>query len=612
MIISNLAPYAQYTKAETLAQNDPHASISLLKTLHEQFPNDGRIAYLLGITLLKLKQPFAAISPLETAAEREQDHEHNTQEALTAAYNAANMPAHAYRAARRAGLEMPAFEEAMTGIPEGAYLGDLIDFETGRRYLLQHNGNTAEGLGLIQNFITRFPKYIPAWNVMTSGLFTQGRFSESLQVAQKVLQMDGHNLHALLNIARCARLLKGLDATRRLRAYVLSAHTQPRHEQHSVADGPLTQLQLAAILQDPELTLHVWELHPELNNPQDQNDQNEIPALLQNLRGRLTQALQSHDPESVPLLLPSNLLPQHWFNHWQEASSQNIGRLMNEQLSSIPGWFEHLPSYLMYENERMAGLFASYLLLQGDRRGSSKRFIQYLDDPHQGTPSGRLGVARTLQRFGLLPNPLTIQQLQRQAARDESEHPELSHQAPENVLTASEQQSMHKAAELMRQGDFVAAVELMEPIANMHSSNPGIQYNLSLAEIHSGNPELERRANQRRRVIMKAHPNYLYAPAALAQDAIKRGDLKHAHELLTLPSDLTDTPADAYAYFVAIQGLLALHEEEFEKVETILDQLRELVGKDTTSYKLLVHEMAKLMKNKANDLRYTKLIAKLD
>lgn len=602
-----LAPYAQYHQATALAAQDLAASLPLLTTLHEQFPLDGRVAYLLGTTLLELGQVMAAIAALEVAAkqEQEQQHGHNTQEVLAVAYNAAAMPAHAYQASRRAGLPMPALQEAITEIPQGAYLGDLLNFEQARRQLLQSNGDTVEGLQLIQSFIARFPKYVSAWNVLTSGLFIQGRFLDALQVAQKVLQLDGCNLHALLNIIRCARLLKGLSAARRLRGQILQARVHSE-DNYVVLDGPLTLLQAAAILQDIELSEQICQQYPELRQPNS--------PLLQSLRGRLVQAQQSQAPDSVPLILPSNLLPQRWFSHWQETSQQDIAQVMNRQLASVPGWLEHLPQHLMYENERMSGLFACYLLLQNDRRGMSRLFVEQLEDPYQGTASGRLGVARTLQRFGLLPNSLSLGQFSQRAkqalAGDSS--PPLSHAAPANAMTAAEQATMQQAARLMQRGEFVAAVELMEPIANMHSDDAGIQYNLSLAEANSGRSDLQQRAKKRRRYLMRLHPHYLYAPAALAQQALSEGQLAEARALLELPRELDEAPADAYAYFVAVQGLLALHEEKFEHAEQILDKLRQLVGQDTTSYRLLVSEMSRFMKNKANDLRYTKLIAKID
>lgn len=585
------APYNKLAPLAELVNEDPELAVEPLEELARRYPSDSQVLYALGVAHLNLGEFDDAVERLEAAAKREKQAITEVNGALARAYSYAGMPAHAHRAASKAGMNLPPWREAMSGdLPPTAKLNDLIAFEENRRHLTRVGPKTQAALRQMQAFTKRFPTYLPALNVTTTGLFLQGKFGEARDVIEQVLGTDPHNVHALLNLARIERLLGGVQAVEAMRERVEAAR-------HDVTGGALALANLYLLMNDARAAQAVLDRHlPQQTAKNTANDETDEAEPLSPEAQQLQEFLRrAQDNPGAPLLLPSELLPQGWFQRWRSLTGQGVSTI-EKDLQSIPGWFENIEQGVVFEQGLMATLFSTLLvnpeftLPDGVSRGERvQRFIALLQEG-RGSMEGLVGVGQGLQRLDLLPEGMVA----RDPDGNEIAHLslELVDEPLDHMDSREDLRQYERAMDLVRSGDFTQAVRLFDALLLEYPDHPSLVFNRATVYASMNDPDSMTRAVEDMERLLVEHPEYLFPRAQLAMLALHAEDLQRARELLVFPKGLKRLHVQEYGFFAAVQAVLALREGDLEVARRILPVLRQILDEDAMPIRLLKQQIA--------------------
>lgn len=590
-----LAPPNKLLPLGELVNERPELAVEPLEDLARQYPSDGQVLYALGLALLNVGDIQGAISRLEAAVKRERHMEDTIYHALSQAYSLAGMPAHAHRAATRAGLNPPPWQETLRGDwPEHAKLADLLEFEEARRDTLRPGPQASAALRKMQAFSRKFPEYRPALNVIGTALFSQGKFSEAREEITKVLRLDARNVHALLNLARIERLLGGVPAVEALREQVEAARKQDEGEE-LVASGELALASIYLLMEDAGAARAALERHLEGQQGPQAREQAEDSEEVQQIQERLERHEQFPD---APLMLPGELLPPLWVTRWQATPGKRMLAEIERDLLTIPGWFQGVEQGLTFEGKFFSGLLTTALVnpdqaAMPDGVTPAERLERLLARlaGGRGSLDGLVGVGQALQVLNLMPEDAVVrgpdgQELQALSLELVNE--------PLDIMNSRQDQKRHEQAlgHLMA-GRVEQAHAELAALAEKYPDLPSLRFNMINALAQSGRPGAEAEARQLTEELAGQYPHYLFPPARLALLAIHDGDFEGARRWLAWPRGLKKLHVLEYGYFQAVQGILNLYEGDLDSVKTTQDILRQLLDEDSMPLRLLHQEILK-------------------
>jgi tetratricopeptide (TPR) repeat protein len=257
--MAKYCPANKYNHALEIARDDPEEGLELLNDLVKKYPSDPSVRHALGMTLLQLDRASQALPHLEHAAAREDrgsDNIANVQFALALAYGGLGMEMHARRAAKKArdlGMtDVPDMGEFSTkdlqgDVPESMNEKDMLLFEQARYKVLY--AQNKQGITDMKAFLKRFPSYMPARNILTTGYFVTGDLANYRSMVEETLHVAPKNIHTLVNAVRLTLLTEGPQAAQPWREPIAKAMVR---KEEGVVQGLLAQLQAFGFLGDDE------------------------------------------------------------------------------------------------------------------------------------------------------------------------------------------------------------------------------------------------------------------------------------------------------------------------------------------------------------------------
>lgn len=578
-----------------LVNKQPERAIEPLKDLARQYPSDGQVQYALGVALLNVGDYQEAIPRLEAAVKRERHMEDTIYRALAQAYSYAGMPAHAHRAATRAGLNPSPWQETLSGDwPAHAKLADLLEFEEARQGTLYPGPQALASLRKMQAFSRKFPDYLPALNIISTALFMQGQFEEAKAEITKVLARDPRNVHALLNEARIERLLGGVQAVRALQERVEAARKHDEGEK-LVASGELALANIYLLMEDAPAARQALERHLDAQSDPDARELAQDSPEVQQAQERLERVQQYPD---APLMLPGELLPPLWVTRWRATPGKRMLTEVERDLRRVPGWFEHLEQGLTFEGEFYSRFLTTVLVNPDlapmpDGVGSAERLERLLALLAQGRGSlpGLMGVGQALQTLNLMPEDAVVRGPDGQELQHVSL--ELTNEPLDLLDNRQDLRRFEQAMQHIRAHKYGQAYQELEALSKKYPDLPSLRFNMTTCVAQSGKPGAEQEALKLTEELARQYPHYLFPPARLALQAIYDGNFERAHEWLVLPKGLKKLHVLEYGYFLSVQAVLNLYEGRLEGVKTTLGLLRQMLDDDTMPMLLLSQEIMK-------------------
>jgi tetratricopeptide (TPR) repeat protein len=579
-------PPNKYEEAIDIARDDPDEGVELLRDLAKKYPSDPSVRHALGVTLLELHRPAEALPHFEHALSREDrgsDMQGNIYVGLMMSYGMLGMEIHARRAAKRAkdlGIkDIPEPGELRGDLPQGANEKELLLFEQARFKTI--SGQSRQGLSDMKAFLKRFPDYMPAHNVMTTGYFLLGDLPNYQKATQDALERAPRNIHALLNKVRLVLLTEGLEAAKTWRERIADAAIS---KEEKITGGALAQAQAFALLEDDEGV----EQALELSYQDEADDDDPVAELYDDILG------ERKEGERIPYHQVKDLIPG-WLKRWQELSrSKQLPRIMKADLETLPGFLEILPHYLGYEEETVARLLAALLLENPDLpapHGPWPEVLKNLATVGPGEEDTRRQILILLLQKGLISNEEVLP-FEGSEAGVKLLELELYTEPEESYLSNADKTRYAKVLEEMRAGKMSKARAALEELLTKYPNSTSLLYNLALAEAHDNTlPKGKERSRDRLEKLVAEHPAYLFAKVQLVRELLNEGNIERAKEILVLPEGVKRFHIDNYTAFMSAQGQLALAEGNKEQAEKILGMLEEMVGEDDSSYRILEQDL---------------------
>ncbi|CAN5777857.1 hypothetical protein BH24DEI2_BH24DEI2_05550 [soil metagenome] len=589
--MASYCPANKYNRTLELLEDDPVAGLEALERLAKKYPNDPSVRHALGLALLESGGAAAALPHLEHAAKRLRPSDadlypERAYRALHLAYAQLGMTAHMFQALRRARQhgadDLPEPNEALQGdLPEGAEEKDLLEFERARFDLL--HGATKRGITAMSAFVERFPEFQPARNNLATGYFVQGDHAKYREATLAALEHAPENIHALNNYARLVLLEQGPKALKDLLPRIVSA---PVRTEDGVVDGEIVQAQTLAFAGDDEGVKRALQTYDE-RHPDEEH-----PAATQ-LRERLAARTDKTKPSARPYYVLHDLIPG-LVAGWRRANPKNVGGIVREDLMALPGLLTLIPDQLGFEVEPLALLLALTLLdrdvLDKDVPASAEPWPDVLrrvalDGP--GERATRLALLQLLMERGLvakdepvpfegIPGGVNLLEL------------ELTTEPELGTVAKADEDRLEAATLTLQAHNFSEAREMFEALAKKYPEHSSVQFNLAISELHDSSLRGGKARGQKRiESLLESHPQYLFARAHLATEAVERGDLERAQELLRWPEGLKRIHVQEYGLFAAAQGRLALAEGDRDAAEKQLDLIEELLGEESSAYQVL-------------------------
>ncbi len=576
----------QYFNAVELAKHSPGAGAEVLSDLARKFPSDSRVLHAYGATLHRVGRHNEARTALEAAASREKVYITEVQGVLSQVYLALGMNAHALRAARRSGRVVP--EEAEAGIdrPEGAKTADLLAFEAARTEIMY--GDAAAGVAQMEAFLKRFPDYVPARNNLSTGLYLLGDLPGAQAVAEAVLAAHPRNIHALVNLIRLSLILHGLDAARAFAPRLEQIAGQP---EEGVVDRELALANAYALLEDDagvRRGLDAWQTeHPgEALSDNTAGDMLEGRWALRHPTGAGSLPFGQQDTGTPPYFTAEQLLPPAVIRSWVAARGASPQQQVFASLAAMPGLLTLLPERLGFSEVPFANVVAVTLLeAAGPRTEAFTEMLRNVVQHGPGRNNVRLALGGLLQDRDLLPPEVLTDLAGAEGGR--LLQLEIHDDVEPSNLSSAGQKVLERGLNLMRSGEMAQATALLTPLVAANPDSPTAAYNLAVAEKHSGDSDLVARSRERFEDLAGRFETYLFPRAELAVQAIERGDLERARDLLAIPRGLRRIHYQEYSFFMSAQGRLKLAEGDEGAAREMLAAIEDIDGQGSPAYLLL-------------------------
>lgn len=559
-------PPIKLDRALTRFDRNPAEGLDELRALAEKYAKDPSVRHAFGTALMSMGEHWRALDHLAWAEQKEPTLEHRS--ALTAAYRFLAMPLHAARVAAREPLvEFDVDDDGVHGLSDDMPRTDKLLFERARTASLQAD---AEGLEELVALSASYPASMSILNAIATARLVSGDIVGFSAATRAALDVNPHDVHALLNAVRLAVLEAGTEAAAAYRDRVREGPPSSS----GIVHPELSRAEALAYMDDAEgaaAALASWR------------EQAEEPEHAEgsSIATRLEKYLNARDRDPGAPLWRIETLIAGLITRWSTATQEVRMSDVAQDLKGVPGVFSLVPRTIGWERPWMAAML-THVLLSWDApdppatADSWASVLRRIVERQLGTDATVAHLRSVLGERELLQD--------REPVRFETPTTGGSHvdvelfQEPIPSGLPPEDDDRYTAAmgALMR-SDLATASSILADLHERHPSAVGVEFNLALTERLKGGADAQT-ARSRLERIAQEHPDYLFAKAQLAIDAIESGDLERAQALLELPQGIERFHVIAFANLHAAQGRLALEQGKMEDVEQILASLRDLVG----------------------------------
>jgi tetratricopeptide (TPR) repeat protein len=567
-------PQNKFNDAIKLLEVDPEQGVERWRELARHYPSDIDVRLNYGIALLETDQPFSAVQQLELATQRNADV--NSLQALLRAYAEVGMPQHGIKVARRirdrGGVDMVAdLEKSMSveSMPEK----QRLEFER-CHFEVQHEPSLG-ALNRMWAFAKKSDGFLPAYNNAVIAAIEIMDFKRALEISDAALAITPTNIHALFSRVRLEYLTNGFAAAR---AWLERVQNVPVGDETRIFESEATQAQTLAFLNDQAGLEKVVLAYQE----RVKKDKNKISALFEMLIEKLE--LRESQPD-LPFYGLMVLLPKTVLHRWTKLSEKSFLPTVTADLKTMPGILEFLRDYLLFENAELVAVFAPVLVgnpslpVPNDARSWFDIFKLALQNPNfdQGL---KMKLAQLFQAKELM-TPDEITDLTGMSLL----HLEIHQEQAIAPYTKAEFEDSVEALDLMREGLFSDARQILEPLVKKYPGHEAGKFNLTLAYFHDSTVKNGKAIAETMLLeLSEDHPRYLFAKAELASLAMERNDLEAARGFLALPPGLKRVHSLEYASFSSALGRLAVHEGDLDTAKAHLEVIADIEGEDSAAY----------------------------
>jgi hypothetical protein len=568
-------PPTKLDRALTTFKRNSAEGLEELEALAEKYGKDPSVRHAFGSALMSVGAHWIALEHLDWAERSEPTLEH--RKALTAAYRFLSMPLHAARvAARDPALSFEADEDGLHGLAGDMPRSDKLLFERGRTAALH---GEEDGLEELVALTASYPTSMPILNAIATARYAVGDLRGFRTASREALAADPKDIHALLNAIRVALLDSGPESVLAFRDRVYEATMSAAGMVHP----ELARAEALAYMNDSDGTaasLAAWRTA--VTDP----DEAEGSAIASRLEESLRQ--RSGDP-GAPLWRLEVLL-FGWIRRWSEGSGDLRMTEVARELAAAPGVFASIPSTLGWERPWLASMLV-HVVLSWDAPDppapaeSWPGLLRGLVERGAGTATTIQHLRSVLDERGLMEDQEPVA-FGIESGGGEQVTLELFHDAIPSGLPPEDDERYTAAMGALMRSDLDTAASVLADLHARHPDAVGVEFNLALTDRLRGGSGTDA-AHDRLERIAREHPEYLFAKAQLAVDAIEAGDLDRARAYVQLPDGIDRFHAIAFANLHAAEGRLALAEGRMADVERILASLHDLVGEYAPPYQRL-------------------------
>jgi hypothetical protein len=567
-------PPTKLDRALTLFERDAEQGLAELERLADKYAKDPSVRHAFGSALMSVDEHWRALDHLSWAERKEPTLEH--RRALAAAYQFLAMPEHAQRVAARESSLVVDVDELAQDLPGDMPRSDRLLLERARTAALHGEDR---GIDELTALAASYPACMALRNAIATARYANGDLEAFSSAARAALDASPDDVHALLNAVRLALLEEGPGAAAAHRDRVRGAAPS----RTGMLAPELARAEALAYLDDAEGTadsLAAWRKG--LSNPD--------LAAGSATAVRLGTYLQQRQADPRAPLFRLEVLLFGWLRRWSESTAEVRMSDIAKELAGIPGVFALAPVSLGWEQPWMASMLV-HVLLAGDAPdppGADRSWVEVL----RGIVERDEGVEATLERLrGLLDERRLLEEEEAvtfvaTSANGERISLDLFREPIPSGLPADDDVRYEAAMSALLRSDLDAAESVLADLHQRHPDAVGVEFNLALTQRLRGGPSREA-AHARLERIAAEHPDYLFAKAQLAIDAIEAGELDRARAYLELPDGVERFHVIAYANLHAAEGRLALAEQRMDDVERILASIHDLVGEHAPPYQRL-------------------------
>ena len=567
-------PPTKLDRALTTFERDVATGLAELERLGDRYAKDPSVRHALGSALMSVGEHWRALDHLSWAERKEPTVEH--RQALAAAYRFLAMPEHAQRVAAREPSIVVDVDEFAHDLQGDMPRSDRLLFEQARTAAL--HGETS-GVDELTALAASYPTCMSLRNAIATSHYAKGDLQAFSSAARAALDVSSEDVHALLNAVRLALLEEGPAAAAAHRDGIRAAEPS----RTGMLAPELARAEALAYLDDADGTADALAAWREgLSNPD--------LAAGSATAVRLGTYLQQRRADDRAPLFRLEVLLFGWLRRWSDSAAEVRMSDIAKELAGIPGVFALAPRSLGWEQPWMASTLV-HVLLAGDAPeppGSDPSWVHVLRgivERGEGSDETLEGLRQVLDERRLLEEEEAVTFVATNAD-GERVSLDLFHEPIPSGLPADDDVRYNAAMSALLRSDLDAAESVL---ADLHERNPdavGVEFNLALTERLRGGPSREA-AHSRLERIAAEHPDYLFAKAQLAVDAVEAGDLDRARAYLALPDGVERFHVIAFANLHAAEGRLALAEGRMDDFERILASIHDLVGEHAPPYQRL-------------------------
>lgn len=568
-------PPTKLDRAMTLFGRDAAKGLAELESLGDKYAKDPSVRHAFGSALMSVGEHWRALDHLSWAERKEPTVEH--RKALAAAYQFLAMGEHAQRVAAREPSIVVDVDELVQDLPDDMPRSDRLLFERARTAALH---GEYSGIDELTALAASYPTCMPLRNAIATAHYATGDLQAFSSAARAALDVSSEDVHALLNAVRLALLEEGPNAAAAHRDRVRAAEPS----RTGMLTPELARAEALAYVDDADGAADALAAWREGSSDPDMAAGSATAV-------RLGAYLQQREADARAPLFRLEVLLFGWLRRWSEGTAEVRMSDIAEELAGIPGVFALAPLSLGWEQPWMASMLVHALLARDapdPPDSSDASWVEVL----RGIVERGEGADATLERLRqVLDERLLLQDEEgvtfvATSADGERIALDLFREPVPSGLPADDDARYNAAMSALLRSDLDAAESVL---VDLHARNPdavGVEFNLALTERLRGGPSRDA-AHSRLERIAAEHPDYLFAKAQLAIDAVEAGELDRARAYLELPDGVERFHVIAFANLHAAEGRLALAEGRMDDFERILASIHDLVGEHAPPYQRL-------------------------
>lgn len=564
-------PPTKLDRALTLFERDAAEGLAELERLEDKYAKDPSVRHAFGSALMSVGEHWRALEHLSWAERNEPTVEH--RKALAAAYQFLAMPEHAQRVAAREPSIVIDVDELAQDLQGDMPRSDRLLFERARTAALHGEDSGVDELAALA---ASYPACMPLRNAIATAHYAKGDLQAFSSAARVALDVSPGDVHALLNAVRLALLEEGPSAAAAHRDRIRTAEPS----RTGMLAPELARAEAFAYVDDSDGMADALAAWREGLSAPDLAAGSATAA-------RLDAYLQQREADGRAPLFRLEVLLFGWLRRWSDSTAEVRMSDIAKELAGIPGVFALAPVSLGWERPWMASTLV-HVLLAGDAPDPPRTAPSWVDVLRGIVERGE-GADATLERLRQILDERRLLQDEESvtfvatSADGERIALDLFREPIPSGLPADDDVRYNAAMSALLRSDLDAAESVL---ADLHERNPdavGVEFNLALTERLRGGPSREA-AHSRLERIAAEHPDYLFAKAQLAIDAVQAGELDRARAYLELPDGVERFHVIAFANLHAAEGRLALDEGRMDDVERILASIHDLVGEHAPPY----------------------------